>query len=259
LQLRTTAGDSGSNILTSANQGTNAEFKLNGLQFSRSDNVVTDAIDGLTFTIVDETAVGETVVLTLASSRGSVASALQDLVSAYNDVRGSINQHMGENAGLLSGDAVLRQMQSVLQKITGHQGSGTIKSLAQLGISLDKTGVMSFDSSVFYALSSTSFQASFDLLGSPSTGLGALASSVEQLSDPVTGLIKTQQNNYDLADTRISKTITEMAERIERMQLTLSAKLQQADVLLSTLQSQQDTLTAALQSLSVISFGKQEK
>jgi flagellar hook-associated protein 2 len=257
LQLRTTAGDAGSNIVTAANQGANAVFKLNDLDISRTDNVITDVIDGVTFTIVSPTEGAEVVAITLASSRGTLSAALGALVTAYNDVAGEVNKQIGETAGLLSGDGILRQIQNVMRRVAGYQGSGSVRSLAELGISLDKTGVMSFDSAAYFALSSTVFNNAFALLGSATTGFGGLSAEVRQLSDPVTGLIKTQQNNYDASDRRISKAILDMTERIERMQLTLSAKLQQADVLLSTLQSQQNMLDAALKSVSLVSFGKE--
>jgi flagellar hook-associated protein 2 len=259
LQLRTEAGTPASNILTATNQGANAVFKLNNLEISRADNVVTDVIDGLTFTIVSETAVGESVSLTVASNRGALATALQNLTTAYNGVRDKMNEHIGENAGLLSGDYIIRQVRSALQQLTGHRDGGTIQSLADLGISLSKTGEMSFDSARFYALPSATFNASFTFLGSAVSGFGGLSRNLRQISDPVSGLIRTQQNNYDAADRRIAATIATLTERIESMQKSLTEKLQHADVLLSSLTSQQNSLEASLQSLQLLTFGKKDR
>jgi len=258
LQLRTEVGDNLSNILTATNQGSNAVFKLNGLEINRTDNVITDVIEGLTFTIVSETGVGEPVSLSVISNRGTLATALQNLTSAYNSVRSKIDEQVGENAGLLSGDYIIRQVRGALQQLTGYRGNGALQSLAELGISLDKAGVMSFDSAQFFALPSATFNASFSFLGSPSAGFGGLSSNLRQVSDPVTGLIKTQQDNYNAADRRISATIATLTERIESMQKSLSEKLQHADALLSSLASQQNTLDASLQSLQLLTFGKKE-
>jgi len=259
LQLRTDSENAASNILTGSNQGTNAVFKLNNLEISRADNVVTDVIEGLTFTIVSETAAGESISLTVASNRGTLATALQNLTNAYNSVRDKMNEHIGENAGLLSGDYIIRQVRGVLQQLTGHRDGGTIQSLADLGISLNKTGEMSFDSARFYALPSATFNASFAFLGSTTSGFGGLSRNLRQISDPVSGLIRTQQNNYDAADRRIAATIATLTERIESMQKSLTEKLQHADVLLSSLTSQQNSLDASLQSLQLLTFGKKDR
>jgi flagellar hook-associated protein 2 len=104
LQVRATAGDAGSNILSATNQGANAIFKLNGLDVEQSDNVISEAIPGLTFTIVDETDPDETVTLTASSSRNGLSAALSAFVENYNATREKLNLQIGQNAGLLSGD-----------------------------------------------------------------------------------------------------------------------------------------------------------
>jgi flagellar hook-associated protein 2 len=258
LALRSTAGDSGSNILTATNQGSNAVFKLNGLDVSKSDNVVSDAIPGITFTIHDTTDPGETVSLIAASSRGDLANALTSLVTAYNATYDKLKLQIGEDAGLLSGDYIIGQVRRTLMKLTGYQGEGdgTITSLTDLGIELDKNGVMSFNSIKFYSLSSATIADAFDFLGSTTSGFGANYGDLITISDPVSGLIRTQQDNYDASDSRLQSQIDDLAARIERSQLTLQSKLQQADVLLSSLQSQQSLLENSFKSVQLVTFGK---
>lgn len=257
LELRTTAGSSPSNLLTNTNQGTNAKFKLNGLQVEKSDNVISDVVPGLTFTITGTTDPGESVVLNLTSSRGGLANALSGLVTAYNAAVDKVKTQIGENAGLLSGDYIVGQVRRTLSQVAGYNsGSGDVKSLVDLGIELDKNGVMSFNSTKFYSLPTATIDAGFAFLGSATTGFGSLASKLDEITNPITGLIRTQQNNYDVADRRISSTITDLVARIEQSQATLSFKLQQADALLNSLQGQQSILTGAIESLNVASFGK---
>lgn len=256
LELRGAVGDSGSNILTNTNQGANANFKLNGLAVEKSDNIVSDAIPGLTFTILDETEPGETVSLTAISSRATMATALSELATAYNATVEKLNTQIGQQAGLLSGDPVVGQMSRALRQLTGYAGSGSVKALADLGIELDRAGKMSFSSTKFYSLSSASIDGAFSFLGSESTGFGGLSRTLDQLSNPVTGLLRLQQNNYDAADLRIQKQVSEMTVRIERMQVSLAAKLQQADALLAGLQSQQNQLDASLKSVNFVTYGK---
>ena len=68
---------------------------------------------------------------------------------------------------------------------------------------------------------------------------------------------KCQQDNYDASDRRIQKSLDDTTLRNENMQLTLSAKLQQADALLAGLQSQQSALESAIKAVNLSTFGKQ--
>ncbi len=260
LELNETAGDNGTNILTAANQGADAVFKLNGLDVTKSDNVVNDVVSGLTFTIQSTTDVDETVDLKLSSSRGDMATKLAVMVSAYNSVSTEVAAQIGEAAGLLSGDFIVREIQASQRAVGSYEGSGgTMNRLTDLGIEFNESGVMSFDQDLFYSLSDADITAGFDLLGTETTGLGALADRFTAISNPVTGLIKTQQDQYDAADHRLSDQITTLSERIDYMQSTMFDKLQQADVLLASLNSQQSLLTATLESLDLLTFGKRER
>ena len=256
LQLRTTAGDAGSNLLTSTNQGANAIFKLNGLDVEQSDNVISSVVPGLTFTILDTTDTGESINLISSSSRGDLANGLGQLVTSYNATRSKLKLQIGESAGLLSGDYLVGEVSRALREVTGYQGSGTVKALADLGIELDKTGQMSFNSTKFYSLGTAAIEGAFTFLGSETTGFGGLSRKLDPISNPLTGFIRTQQNNYDAADTRIQKQVNELTARIERMQSGLSQRLQQADALLATLASQKNLLDASIKSVNFSLYGK---
>jgi len=259
LQLNDTAGDAGSNLLTSVNQGANAVFKLNGLPVSKSDNIISDVVPNLTFNIVSKTAVDEVVTLSAQSNRGSLASAIQTFVDAYNKVSTSRNSQIGSQAGILSGDSLINQLGRTLHQVTAHggDGSGTVQSLADIGIELDKTGKMSFNSVKFYSLPTPTINSAYSFFKSTDGGFGTLSSTLDAISNPLTGMIKTQQDLYDAADTRISNQIDILTERITNMQTTLQAKLNQADALLSSLQSQQALLKASYDSVNLALYGKQ--
>jgi flagellar hook-associated protein 2 len=258
LALRTEAGNNATNLLTTSNQGANADFYLNGIRIICSDNTINDIVDGLTLNIVSKTEPEEEVTISASSSRGSLATGINNFVSAYNAAASVVNGHIGENAGVLSGDPILRQIQSVLRQATGYTGSGAVSSLAGLGIELDKKGTMSFNSAKFYALSTSGFEAGMDLMGSTTTGFGALSRKLDEISNPITGLIKKQQDTIDAADSRIDDRVASLLERIEVMQLSLSSKLQQADLLISQFSAQQQQLDSVIKSLSTMSFGKEK-
>jgi len=249
LELRSTAGSAASNLLTSTNQGADAIFKLNGLAVTKADNTVIDAIPGVTFTILDETEPDESVLLNLTSSRATLATALQTYVSAYNAAATAVKQQVGANAGLLSGSTIIVQAQAALRSVSGYFAAAGVSSLVDLGVELDKNGVMSFNSVKFYSLPTATVEAAFEFLGSATTGFGALSQKLTYLTDPVSGAIQAQQNVFDAADQRLSRQVEEISARIERMQAGLSARLQQADALLNRLEAQQSQLEQLFKAL----------
>lgn len=261
LQLRTTAGDSGSNLLTSTNQGANAAFTLNGIPVTKADNVVSDMIPGVAFTILNTTGVGESVTLTLASDRSLLSSELSNFASRYNQVVDRVNAQIGKAAGLLTGDIVIREIQSSLRAITGHDStsSGNMKRIADLGLELDNTGKMSFNSSKFFSISDADMSSAYTFLGSATTGFGGLAKKLTQLSDPVTGMIKAGQDQIDTADKRIAKQVEDLTARIDYMQKSVAQRLQAYDSLLARLESQQSLVDASIKSVQLALFGRNDK
>jgi flagellar hook-associated protein 2 len=252
-------------ILTSNNQGSDTVFKLNGVAVSRPTTLINDVVPGISFSVLDTTEGTKSVTLTLRSDRGKLSSALQDLVTKYNAVRDLVNAQIGPSAGLLSGNTIVRATQEAMRSLVNFQGTGALKSLTDLGIELSRTGEMSFNQSTageneicFDKLSDSTITSAFSFLGSSETGFGALSKRLTQISDPVTGLIRAQQNQFDATDARISAQVSTLTERISLMQTSLRSKLQKIDTLLAGLESQQNVLTASIDSLNYSLYGKKD-
>jgi flagellar hook-associated protein 2 len=243
------------NLLTSANQGSDAVFQLNKLNVDKPDNTINDVIPGLTFTIENTTAAGKTVNLSLATDSSQLQSALQDFVTTYNAVNDAVTTQVGRNAGSLSGDFVVRQVQSDLRLMIAHQGTGAIQSLSGLGIQIANTGQMSLDATTVNSLSSSQVSAAFSFLGSTTTGLGGFSQQFAGITDPYIGLIATQQAGYKQTDTNLQNQISSLNDRISVMQTALTGQLEAADALEAQLESQQNVLSATIQSLNYSAFG----
>lgn len=257
LALRDDPGGTNTTLLSASNQGADAVFQLNGVPVTRKSNTVNDLIGGLTFTLKQTSATP--IELTLATTRSELSGALSDLVSKYNALTSEIDRQVGENAGLLSGDLVVRDLQDSLRQVTSYSAaSGSIKGLASLGIEFDKTGVATFESATFQALSDSQINEAFDFVGSATTGLGALAARFQQATDPVTGSIKIQQDDYDRTDRRLQDQIGVLNVRVADLQASVARRLQTYDALLGQLESQQRILDASIQSVNFSLFGKQQ-
>jgi flagellar hook-associated protein 2 len=255
LQLFDDPTGANKNLMTGTNQGTDAVFQLNGLNIDKSQNTVNDIVPGVTFTINNTTTSGQTVNLSLATDPTQLQSALQSFVDNYNSLQSAVQAQVGQSAGLLSGDVIVRQVQDDLRQVTAYRGSGAIQSLSDLGIELDQTGKMSLNSTTLNALSSSQISSAFSFLGSTTTGLGGFSQQFATITDPYSGLIKTQQDNYQQTDQHLQTQINDLNQRISIMQTSLTSQLETADALVAQLTSQQNELTATIQSLDYTAFG----
>jgi flagellar capping protein FliD len=157
---------------------------------------------------------------------------------------------------VLSGDSLVRQIQGDLHRLTNFSGSGAIRSFSDLGLNMDQTGTLSFNQDTFNALSDSQIASGFTFVGSSANGFGSLATNFNQISDPATGLIRIQTDQYTATDKRLNDELTDTNARISQMQSNLTLKLEAADALLAQLTSQQSILTASISSLNFTLYGK---
>lgn len=263
IQLVDDPAGAATQLLTNTNPGANADFYINGAHVVSASNVINSVAPGMTFTIAGQTA--GSVTLSAASDPTQISAGLQDFVTKYNAVASQLSAQMGPAAGMLSGNPLIWGIQAALRGLVNYNGNGVIKSLSDMGIELDSHGQMTFNQTTsdpsqhiaFNSLSSAQIAGAFSFLGSATTGFGGLSAKLAQFSDPITGAIKAQQDQFDAADTRIGDQVTAMTAQVNTMQTSLSAKLQAADTQLAQMQTQQQLLTSTIQSLNFTSFGYQ--
>ncbi len=131
----------------------NAEFEVNGIAVSKSSNTVTDVIDGVSFTLHDKTTAPVT--LAVDNDADGIVAALQQLVSAYNDVNSVIDAQSKYNentktAGILSGDSTLRNIKNKIQDLLRQSVANDFTSysvLSQVGLRFNNDGSLTLDES----------------------------------------------------------------------------------------------------------------
>lgn len=258
IELRDDPAGANTNLLTSANPGSSLSFKLNGVSVTRLTNQVNDLVPGVTFSLRQTTNSGETLTIGLASDRNRLSAAISGLVDAYNAVQSKVTGQVGANAGLLSGDILVRESQEILRRVASFGiGEGSVKNWADLGVSFTRAGAMTFDSTAFNSLSETQIRDSFAFFADTS-GLGALTRRTEAFSNPVTGLAALQLSQFDRTSSRLDNQIIDLEDRINLMRENYLQKLQAADALLGSFESQRNIISASVESLSLVLYGKRE-
>jgi len=127
--------------------GSDAVFKYNGITTTRSSNDISDLVLGLHITLKRE---GDTATVTVNQDRQQISDEVQLFVDNYNTLMTNLNDmtifDKTTNAlGVFQGDSFINGIKRDLTAaVTTRLGTD---SLMEYGISIDRQGVMSFDSS----------------------------------------------------------------------------------------------------------------
>ncbi len=259
ITLEDTPGASPVSLISNTNQGGNADFMLNGtIHVNQASNVFSNVIPGVSFSLLQ--ANPGTVNLSVAADSSQLTNALATFTQSYNALVDQVNQQIGSGGGVLTGDVLIRNISDDLRQLTSYSpgnSSSSVRSLYDLGITFDTTGHLSFDSTVTSGYSTTQIADAFKFLGSSSSGFSAFANNFTQLSDPLEGAIRIQEDGYDSANLQLTNQISVVNDRATAIQSAVTAQLQMADALVAQLQSTQNTINASVQSLNYVLYGKQ--
>jgi flagellar hook-associated protein 2 len=133
-----------------------AVFTINDIPMTRSSNVITDALDGVTLKLNSTSATA--VQLGVSFDSTDIAASAKNFVAAYNTLMEFIGISTGpaiednDLSATLKGDTSIRGIKNTLRakltaRSTGASGNATHWSV--LGVSLDRAGVLQFDEAKF--------------------------------------------------------------------------------------------------------------
>lgn len=234
--------DGTQNLLSTLSTGTNAQYSVNGQTStisSNSDNVTLSP--GLTVQLTQTTT--SPVTVTVSQSFSGLETALSNLSSAYNSAVNALAANRGEAGGALTGDQIVYQLTDVLNSLATYSTgtysttAGSVNSLSDLGLSVDETGQMSFDSTTYSEANSASIQ---QFLGTTTTGgfLETANNNLQTMTDPNTGLLQGESNTLQTEVTTNNNEIADDQTRISDLTTNLQSELSAADAAIASLQSQ---------------------
>lgn len=137
-----------------------AMLTINGLAITRTSNTITDAIEGVTLALTKGTVASPgTATLTVANNTSATTTAIEAFVKAYNDSvkllkSSSAYDAATKKAAALTGDSTVRSLQSQLSTLVQSSVTGVtggISSLSDIGITVQRDGTLSTDSTTLAA------------------------------------------------------------------------------------------------------------
>ena len=148
--------------MTQAQPAQDSIVRMDGVDTTHSTNTITDLISGVTLNLVSAKP-GTTISLGVARPTDAIKQAVNDYVSAYNQLKGEIETAIavgsnGTGQGPLYGNSAIQQMKTMLTRISSTALSSYPngpQTLAEIGVKTGQDGTLSVDSSKLSSALST--------------------------------------------------------------------------------------------------------
>ncbi|WP_367607225.1 flagellar filament capping protein FliD [Legionella sp. W05-934-2] len=133
----------------------NSKVRINGLLLEQSSNTLSDAIEGITFTL-KKAEIGKIVDITVSHDTNKLKNAVGEFVNKYNETISLLHEYTGYNAetkegGYFQSDTSLRTLKSALSNLIGQtiDTGGPLQTLADIGIKTKANGLLELNDSQF--------------------------------------------------------------------------------------------------------------
>ncbi len=238
-----------------------ANLTINGIAITRSSNTVTDAVDGLTLNLLKGTLASPgTATVTVAQNTGTVTTAVNAFVKAYNDAITQIKSSTAydaanKKASVLTGDSTARSIQSQLAslvqaKVTGVAGG--IARLSDIGISVKADGTLALDNgklTTALADPDTDVATLFTQTTSGNEGIAVRLGTLLEGLIGSTGLINSRTDGITASIKDLRKRAETLNLRLAQVEKRYRAQFTALDTLIASMNQTSQYLTQQLANL----------
>ena len=134
----------GTGTMTLGQSAANAEFTIDGVAFSRANNIIDDVVPGMSLTL-KKAAPGQPVDIGASRPLNMIKQTVGDFVAVYNQLKQSLVAASKLPGATSSLRELERELGGLLHKVISSHGS--INKLSDIGISTTKEGLLSIDNS----------------------------------------------------------------------------------------------------------------
>ena len=240
----------------------NSRFNIDGVDYVRSSNTVTDALKNVTLTLkqgaVSPATQGTAEELTLENDQATTTTNLQKFADAYNAVMSLVQKALAvtkdtDRTTTLAGDSAVRSLQAQLHGIVTHAvaGLGTVRTLADIGLKTNRNGSLTVDATTLSSAMGRDPSAIDSLFSTATNGIGAFVSTlVTQQTSTGSGILAMDQKGLNARITALDTQINQMQLRVDAYKKGLLAQFTAMEDTLSSLKSTSNYLTSQSSSSS---------
>ena len=246
-----------------------AVINFEGLSISRGSNSVNDVISGTTIDLNGVTS--SAVRLNVTSDTSTLKTSLQDVVTVYNSLHSSLD-NMGSVKdgstdtlnGALAGDgSLISYIKNNIRTAVFNESStksGNVNALRDLGISIDRSGKMTFDETTYNSMVLNNFDDISKMLTAGTSNQSAYDTAAKGLSQDIATTLEGLTDKDGIVTTRstnASSVLADHKEELTKLETRMTAVYQRylsqftaMESMMASLDATKDYLTGQLESLS---------
>ena len=223
---------------TNAQEAQDAEFTVNNVLVNSASNVVEGAIPGASLTLQQESPTPLTVII--KSDLSSVENLVKAFTSAYNDLATFLDTQAkafgNKERDNIGGDPLVRQLRNTLSRtVTAETATGDqYTSVAQVGLTLSRTGTLEFRAADLNAALANSQQAVAALFQGDSGAFARISQAVASYTSSG-GLIPTAQQRLDSQVSKLTDRIAALERRLATRREALQKEFIATDLAIAQL------------------------
>ncbi|MDA8621187.1 flagellar filament capping protein FliD [Psychrosphaera sp.] len=240
--------------MTQSQEPADAEILIdNFLRVTQSSNLFTDAIEGVSINVKKVNDTGDNASVSVSRDTTKVGEALAEFASSYNTFLetsvslGRINTD-SNIVGKLVGESLLRSLTSQVKNILSDTSVAGGLSLAALGITTTRDGLLEVDEKVLKNGVDTQFDDVKSLFVGDDSVMGKLTDTLGGYTGGG-GLIQTKIDSYKTTLDRLDDERVRFAEKMTALENRLFSQFNAMDLLVGQLNSTGSYLAAQLENL----------
>ena len=246
---------------SSVQTATDAQLNVNGIDFTRSSNVIDDVITGVTLSL--NTVTSGAANLSISQDDSQARANIVDFVAIYNEAQRQLKELSNSSVGgELAGDSIFRSLTSSLRSLvlgTSSSASGNVSNLSDMGISVSRTGELNVDDTKLdnalannYADVVKMFSANTDDQTASSTAAAGLAGDISNLIADATdanSYLLTQQDTLADANSARQEELSDLADRMERVEERYNRQFLAMQQIIDQMNSTRESMESSFENL----------
>ncbi|NUE96626.1 flagellar filament capping protein FliD [Gilliamella sp. ESL0232] len=246
---------SSNSYMTEVAKAQDAKFSFNGIAITSNSNTVKDVVQGVDITLKQTTTISQNLAITADNEK--VEEAIKEWVEAFNQLQTTIStltkftteetnsKELNSNNGPLIGDSTLRNIDQSIRSIFAKGQDGEFSVLAQIGINMDKSGMLTIKENELQKALSENSEAVAILF----TGDGKTTGIANEIFSKVSGFIDSD-GMIDSATNGLNSTLKSLDKRHEQVSSSIEQTIERyrvqftkLDILINSLDSMSNYLT----------------
>lgn len=222
-----------------------ATLTVDGFAVTRSSNEISDVIQGVTLSLKD---IG-TAAVSVGEDRSVGKSAIEETVTAYNDLIISLNT---QRESTLQGESLLLGIETRVRRAISNRFNvpgSNFQYLFDIGITFDRDGILSLDSDKFDQAIEDDFNGVVQLFTDPENGFAQAIDSILSSYVNTGGLIQARTDGLSESRSQIDDDIERIENRVALTEQRLRRQYAALDGLVGQLNATSNFLTQQLANL----------